>query len=279
MRILLAGKNSFIGRSIIPMIIQDGYDVLALSREECNFTDTEQVMSVFKKYGKFDCCINLTANGGRKFIKKDTLQDFHDNVKINENLINCKEFYSKMLIFGSGASFGQENDINLVKEGDYKTIPTNYYGLSKYVNSKRAKNESKISELVLFNCFGPLEKRRFINYAINYYINKKQIEIWNDIYLDFFYIDDLFSIIKYVIKNNDTKELNCCYKKKYKMSEAVEIINNLSNYKVSVIINSKTGNNYCGNGDKLNSIKEIKLKGLKRGIIETYNKIKKENNG
>lgn len=274
MKILIAGANSFVARSIYPKLVSDGHDVVSVSRKEIDFTDFNQVKYLFKSNSTFDIVINCTANGGRKFITPDTLQHFHDNIKINENLLFHNEFYNKIINFGSGSEHNQENDIFNVSETDFSSIPNNYYGLSKYINSRRHKYEPKSINLILFNCFGPMElSNRFITTAIKNYINHQPIEIWHNIYLDFFYINDLYSIIKYILSIDDIpfKELNCCYYKKTKMSDICSIINRLNNYQVPIIIKNENGNNYCGNGELLLKYKHlIPFDGLDVGIQQTY---------
>ena len=99
--------------------------------------------------------------------------------------------------------------------------------------------------------------------------------IHQDRYMDFFYMDDLINIIEYSLNNPPStyKDINMSYLKKYKLSDISNIINNLSSYKVDVIIeNENFGLNYTGNGKLLNSL-GLELKGLEFGIKECYDKI------
>ena len=100
--------------------------------------------------------------------------------------------------------------------------------------------------------------------------------IHQDRYMDFFYMDDLINIIEYSLNNPPStyKDINMSYLKKYKLSDITSIINDLSSYKVDVIIeNENFGLNYTGNGELLNSL-NLKLKVLnlvlKNVIISHY---------
>lgn len=59
------------------------------------------------------------------------------------------------------------------------------------------------------------------------------------------------------------------------MSQICEIINNLSNYKVPIIINNKEGKNYNGDSYQLDQLR-IPAVGICKGIEETYKSFTKE---
>jgi nucleoside-diphosphate-sugar epimerase len=87
--------------------------------------------------------------------------------------------------------------------------------------------------------------------------------------MDFFYIQDLISIIKYFLLVNPTyQDINLSYKNKYKLSQIAKKITNKTNSKSDIIIQKEQGLNYNGNFDKLLSL-PIKLIGLEYGIDKT----------
>ena len=116
---------------------------------------------------------------------------------------------------------------------------------------------------------------RFIKSNIKRYINKKPISIHQDKLMDFFYMKDLVKLIEYYINNNDMrKNVDCSYYKKYSLLDIANIINNLSDHKVEIKVNGEKGKKYIGDWNPLN----IKWKGLKPGIKETYEKLLNETN-
>lgn len=275
--ILITGGDGFIAKSLRKSFLQDKqHSVCVPSYKDLNVCDFNQLKQ-FLSQNKFDIVIHTAIRGGRKYIKPDSLQDFYDNLISQENLLHFKNNYSRLICFSSGAENNQDYDISDIKEGQYSNpVPTNYYALSKYINTQRARAEPKCQILKLFNVFGPLEcTDRFITTALRAYIEKRPIEIYHDIYLDFFYIEDLYSIVKYSLDYEIPKELNCCYLQKYKMSQICEIINNLSNYKVPIIINNKEGKNYNGDSYLLDQLR-IPAVGICKGIEETYKSFTKE---
>ena len=96
-------------------------------------------------------------------------------------------------------------------------------------------------------------------------------------YSDFFYSNDIARIIEYFIREPSQQyaELNLVYDNKYKFSDIVAIINNLSEHKVDIIIKEGQNKHYTADGSKLKSL-NLDLEGLEQGIIKTYNILKHE---
>jgi GDP-L-fucose synthase len=148
--------------------------------------------------------------------------------------------------------------------------------MAKNIICRLSENQDKCFNIRLFNVFGPDEElARFIKSNIQRYINKETIIIHQDKLMDFFYIDDLITLVKfYLNKNHIPEEINAVYKDKYHLSEIAAIINNLSDYKVDIIINQEGFSKcYVGKSTRLD-ILPINLKKLEQGILETYNKLK-----
>ena len=129
----------------------------------------------------------------------------------------------------------------------------------------------------IFNVFDEDElPSRMIKANILNYINKKPIIIHQDKWMDFFYMNDLCEVIKFIIESNSNQKIiNCSYKDKYKLSTIAEIINQLSTHKVDIMINSSSfGLNYYG--DYNLHLFDVDLAGLHLGITNTYNKLRNE---
>ena len=97
--------------------------------------------------------------------------------------------------------------------------------------------------------------------------------------MDFFYMQDLISIVNHYIKNNSIlfSNIDLSYEKSYKLSEIAGFINNLDEYNVPILIMEKEPNShYCTSHPCILDYKGINFIGLKQGIINTYNKLKNE---
>ena len=157
-------------------------------------------------------------------------------------------------------------------------IPTDYYGLSKYIIAKRIVDaNTNIVNRRVFAVFDEYEKEsRFIKSCIKNYIAKQPMEITQNMMLDFFYIEDLGHLVNIeAILGNNFKDVNMVYTKKYSLLDVANIINTLKSYKVDIII-KKDGmaNSYTGNSRILQR-EGICLIGLERGIELTYENIRK----
>jgi hypothetical protein len=88
---------------------------------------------------------------------------------------------------------------------------------------------------------------------------------------------DFVEVVRYYIQsNNPPKVLDCSYKQKYYLQDIAELINKLDSQKVNITFN-KEGFDLPYYGDSMPlEILEIKMVGLKKAIVEVYNKIKDE---
>ena len=85
---------------------------------------------------------------------------------------------------------------------------------------------------------------------------------------DFIYMDDLVTIINFIILNPNIKLIDCCYKESYSLKEIAEYINTRNNHYCEIEVkNKKLGDPYIGNFKNYN----LNLIGLKQGINNVYN--------
>ena len=93
-------------------------------------------------------------------------------------------------------------------------------------------------------------------------------------FMDFFYMDDLISVIKYYInEKNPPKEFNCTYLESRTLLQIAEMINHLDKHRVGIsVLKDRLGEGYIGKWDGL----VLPLVGLEQGIMNTYNIIKSQ---
>jgi UDP-glucose 4-epimerase len=275
MNILVTGASGFIGSNVIELLSNNtDFNFFKGTRNNIDLYSVDSIEKYLDE-NKIDTVIHCAIEGGSR-LKQDTSDIFYRNILIYENLIKFNHRYKVFINFGSGAEFDRKYDISNVNEYDmFGVVPTDFYGLSKNIISKLSVHYCASVNLRIFGCFYHNElSTRFIKNNINKYINHKSMIIHQDRYMDFFYMDDLINIIEYSLNNPSStyKDINMSYLKKYKLSDITSIINDLSSYKVDVIIeNENFGLNYTGNGELLNSL-NLKLKGLELGIKECYHK-------
>jgi UDP-glucose 4-epimerase len=172
------------------------------------------------------------------------------------NLVANKHHFSKMITFGSGIEVSNED--------------------SPYANSKReiAKKIQILDNFYNLRIFGVFDENelftRFIKANIIRSVKNEPMIIHSNKIMDFFYMEDLISLINHYIENDGNKEIDCCYNKKYTLKDVADIINKIAKHKVEIVIqNDEFMSPYCGHSASL-PINEV---GLVRGVEKTYYKI------
>ena len=255
MRILITGANGYIGKTLYNSL-NTKYDVVPLSRKELDVTNLKQVKDYLKnKY--FDVVIHCAVEGGLR-LEPENSSILDSNLKMYYNLLECKNHFSKFFYFGSGA---EKQDT--------------FYGLSKKVLNQSIQDKDNFHNVRIFAVFDENELEfKFVKTNIRNYITRKDIGIFQNKYMDFFYMDDLITLMDYcIVTDNLPKEINCSYNYSPTLYDVTQIINNLSDYKVNINI-EEWGMAPFFNG----SFTDLGLNyiGLEQGIKNVYNKLKNE---
>jgi UDP-glucose 4-epimerase len=254
-KILITGATGYIGSSL-NTALKHKYEIFTISKNEVNLIDSNKVNEYFlDKY--FDIIIHCAIEGGNR-LEKESWHMMDSNLQMYYNLLQNKKHFGKLIQFGSGAEFSQSNKP---------------YGLSKKVISKSIQDQDHFYNLRIYAVFDELElDRRFIKSNIKRYINKEDIQIHQDKYMSFFYMQDLIKLVElYIVNNNLPKQVDCTYEDTLTLKQISEFINSLDDYKVNVNT-QKPGldGGYIG----FNKILKLDYIGLQQGIINTYNKLK-----
>jgi nucleoside-diphosphate-sugar epimerase len=267
MKILLTGANGFLGNNIIQKL--KDYNIKAITREDLDLCNTQET-DIFFNSNKFDIVIHCAINGGNRLVTDDTVC-LNQNILMALNLVKNKSSFKKLIHFGSGAELNRELDISGSENNIYNRVPSDFYGLSKNVIARIFDNEPNFYNLRIFNVFAENEaSRRMIKASVSNYIQNKPIVIHQDKLMDFFYIDDFIKILRFYIEDKCSyKEIDCVYKDKFLLSQIAFYINNLSNHKVPIVINSEIiGKCYTGRHSIF--FDQVKFLGLEKGITKVY---------
>jgi len=255
MKILITGGNGYIAKSLYNALKQE-HSVMSINRDNFDLTNREST-DIFFRHRLFDIVIHCAVSGGNR-IKQDSWDIMDDNLNMYYNLLNNKDHFDKLIHFGSGAELHAQ------------TTP---YGLSKHVIRQSILEKDNFFNLRIFGVFDENElDTRFIKSNVIRYINKQPLEIYEDKYMDFIYMQDLIKIVNYYIENNNSlpKEINCCYNTVCRLTKIAQIINNLDQHKVEVIIENANSQSYTGSGVSL----YMDFIGLENGIKQVYEKLK-----
>ena len=255
MNILITGKTGYLSKALIKFLSND-HNITSIGRQDLLLTDKVAVNEWFK--GKhFDIVIHTAITGGNRLIP-ETDSVLSDNLKMFFNLLYQKDKYNKFISFGSMA----EHDL-------YSSV----YGLSKNIIARYIEDECKFYNLRICGLFDHNDiDTRFIKHNINNYKLYKDQVIYKDKYMDFIYMEDLLSIVRFYIEStNPPKHTDCVYKEKYWLSEISGMINKLDMHKVRIQINDTSKcTPYIGTECNL----PITFLGLQEGIKRTYLNLK-----
>ena len=213
MKILITGGSGFIARNLFEQLNNE-YTVLSLNSKELNLLDSSKVFDCIKS-NKFDVIIHTaTYDAAPKHSTKDPSKVLENNLKMFFNIARCKDYFGRMIYFGSGAEYGREYWIPKMKESYFdEHIPSDQYGLSKYIMTKYALSNNNIYNLRLFAVYGKYEdwRYRFISNACCKAVLNLPITVNQNKVFDFLYIDDLIKIVKWFIDNKPQKKVyNVC---------------------------------------------------------------------
>ena len=257
MRILITGKNGYVGRSLHSYLYSK-HDITIIGRQDLDLTNPNETSKFFSdKY--FDLVIHTAVIGGNR-LSPDGPDVALSNLLMYDNLMRCRDKFDRLIHFGSGAE-------------DLANTP---YGFSKHIINQLMKLDPRSVNVKIYAVFDENElDTRFIKSNILRYINKENIIIHQDKKMDFFYMKDLVSLIEWLINQREEEfpiqEINCSYIEKYSLIQIAEIINSLDNYKVDIVVeNEGKGDDYCD----IHPIMPFNLIGLEQGIKETYKKLK-----
>jgi len=172
MKILITGGNGNIAK-MINKNLSNKYEIVNLSRTDLNVLSFEEV----KKYienNNFDILVHTAILGGRR-TKEENGDVTHKNLLMLENLLYFADRFKMIINFDSAAIYDRNTDILNRKEEDLSTIPTDYYGFSKYVIYKRTLQYENVFNFRIFNIFHPNEEEdRFMKQC---FIAKKKIQL------------------------------------------------------------------------------------------------------
>lgn len=275
MKILITGGNGFIARNLFEGL--EGKDeVISRNSKELDLLDSLKVFNYIKQ-GKFDCVIHTaTYDAAPEHSTKDPAKVLENNLKMFFNLARCKDYFGKMIYFGSGAEFSRENWVPRMKESYFdQHLPADQYGFSKYIMTKYAKLNGSIYNLRLFGVFGKYDdwRTRFISNACCRAVLGLPIIIKQNRFFDFIYIDDLVKIVSWFISHKPQGNVyNVCSGKTIDFKTLAEMIVKLANKKLDIVIKAAgLGREYSGdNALLLGELKGFKFSALEASLNELY---------
>ena len=168
--------------------------------------------------------------------------------------------FGRFISFGSGAEL----------------VADTPYGLSKHFIRESMQLRPKCINVRIFAVFGEDElDTRFIKSNIKRYLDREDMKIHQNKRMDFFYIADLVSLVRWLVELNEPifDEIECSYVEQPTLVDVANMINELGTYKVGLEIDQpEMGTPYGG----LHVPMPFPLVGLENGIRNVYTYLKSQ---
>ena len=275
-RVLIAASTGFIGRNLYEHLIKkQDIELHTLDSKDFDFTDEKKVKQFLEKnwYDVILLCANYGIGRNRNNDENKVLEY---NMRIVLNFEKCSSYFGKLLYFGSGAEFDKRYDISMVNEQDIgKSIPTDRYGLYKYIANKIIESSENMYNLRLFGIFGKYEdwKTKFISNACCKAVKGIPITIRKNVYFDYLWIDDFCRIVDYFI-HSDCKyhSYNVVSGQPISLMEIAELVKRISGKSIPIYVcDEGFGNEYTASNQRLLSeINSFEFTGLDDSIEKLY---------
>lgn len=225
-------------------------------RRQLNLNDSEAVQT-FLRHHQFDVVIHTaTYDAAPKHSDKDPGQVLEQNLRMFFNLARCRHDFGRMLYFGSGAEFAREHWTAGMDESYFdQHVPSDQYGLSKYVMTQHALQTENIYNLRLFAVFGEYDdwRYRFISNICAQAVMGLPITVHQNSLVDFLYIKDLVNIVSWFIDNTPSRQVyNVCRGTSYEFASLAEKVRELAGNEVDLVVhNQDIQKQYSGSNQQL----------------------------
>jgi nucleoside-diphosphate-sugar epimerase len=268
LKILITGGNGNIAKMIKNNLASE-FDITCICRSDFDLLDFNSVQN-YLSVNSFDVLIHTAINGGRR-TKPENGDLVYNNLLMFENLIKFADHFRLIINLDSGAIYDRSANIFNRAEEELVSVPSDYYGFSKYLIYNRTLGFSNIVNFRIFNIFHANEEpNRFIKSCFFAKQNGTNVVISQNKYFDFMSEADFIKIVRHYLTNLLgsqilPKTFNLSYKQKYTLSDIAFLI--LKDVSKIVIQSELNFLNYCGNSDKLDGL-GLDLDGLEVSLCK-----------
>jgi len=252
-KVLITGGNGYIAKSLAKGL--KDCTIETVTRQDVNLLDQKACKDYFNNK-VYDVVIHTAIEGGNR-LQSETSSVIDNNFIMYHNVYKYAAQHAKFISFGSGAEIG---------------LPTTWYGISKLAIRYSMLDKPNCYNLRIFAVFDENElDRRFIKGNLQRYATEQDLIIHQNKRMDFFYMEDLRTLIEhYIHTDNVPKEIDCCYKEKYTLNDIASIINRLGKNRLAIsTLQPGLAEDYIGTFTDLG----LSYRGLYDGIINSYHNL------
>ena len=195
MRVFLTGGSGFIGRNIRELL-PSRFVTFAPSRTELNLLDGAAVRAWLSAH-RVDAVVHSATTPGHR--NAPPVPDLAlRNLRIFENLLECKSLFGRMVVLGSGAEYDTSSPIVKAREEQLGLrVPRDETGFSKLLMARLGERVPGVVHLLPFGVFGRHEdwEIRFISNAICKTLTGLPITLRRNRRFDYVAVEDLVAVV------------------------------------------------------------------------------------
>ena len=277
MKVLVTGGSGFIGKEFVKRY-RKTFDIVAPAKEEMDLLNARSIEQMFTKH-KFDAVVHLAGAAeqpGNSALQADNLIMFK-----NIQYMSIVHGVKKLLIVGEGAEFDRSRPIVDFSEDMFgQSIPTDGYGLGRYLINLLASKDKITTCLRLFEVYGTGGGRMPINKIVAAGAKgKSRIVIGRDKTVSAIDVADAVKVIAKFLQGDYPKgdyNLVSGDKTSYlQIAKAVKRMAKKDGREVEIVVKADgCDNEYSAVNDKLLSVMNVKLTPVNKGIKALFEELK-----
>lgn len=279
MKILVTGGSGFIGKAFIKTY-RKTLDIVAPTQEQMDLTDARSIEQMFKAHS-FDAVLHLAglpSNGKNVSLEADNLIMFK-----NIQYIAIAHGVKKLITVGEGVEFDMSRPIVDYTEDMFgKYIPTDGYGMGRYLINLLASKDKITTVLRIFHVFG---EGGGSQYPINKIVaagsrGKKQIVIDRDQVISAIAVEDAVkAIAAFIMRDYPKGDYNLVANDKMSYVEIAKLVKRLvraDGGDIEIVVkNPELALEYSASNAKLLDTAPMRISSMQSGIKKLYDQLKK----
>lgn len=270
MKILLTGGSGFLGKNFVETY-KKKYDIVAPTSTEMDLKNFEHIIKMFKET-HFDAVVHMAKSS------ENSASMQMDNIILFKNIQYAAILYGvkKLIVIGDASDLDRSSNLVSVKEDAYGVkIPTDNYGLGRYMVNMLASKDKISTVLRFFNIYGKygdVQNNLVMQLIARGVVGKKNLELM-DKTISTIYVADAVKIIAEFVDNEFARGSYNVASSDTSLSAVATNVKKLAKKD-----GRETEFTFCGNAreltcntDKLrNILPKLKFTSLSNGILKTY---------
>jgi GDP-L-fucose synthase len=194
-KVLVTGGSGFVGRNL-RRLLAPGFEILAPTRGEMDLLDGRGVRTWLGEH-RVDAVVHAATTPGHRNARPDPDLALK-NLRMLENLLECRALFGPMVVLGSGAAYGTSRSLVRVREEELGAhVPEDQTGFSKLLMARLGERIPGVVHLLPFGVFGPHEdwEIRFISNAIAKTLHGLPVTLRQNRRFDYVAVSDLASLV------------------------------------------------------------------------------------